>query len=289
MKYVKSPLNYIGGKYKLLSQIIPLIPTDIKCFVDLFGGGFNIGANVNCQNIIYNDVCIYLVDLLKNFYTHTEDYIHEKTIKFIEKYKLSRTDINSYEFYGCNSNDGLSKYNGPQYRKLREDYNRQQDWIRFYILILYSFNNQIRFNSNGQFNMPCGKRDYNLSLQRKEKSFLNVIHNKNIAFINNDFREYHFSQGDFIYCDPPYFNSVATYIENGLWDINDEKDLLSFLNTVDKSNGRFALSNNLKYDNPLLYKWKDKYNIHFLNTDYSNCNYHKINKSKDIEVLITNY
>ena len=35
-KYVKSPLNYTGGKYKLLPQIVPLFPEGIDTFVDLF-------------------------------------------------------------------------------------------------------------------------------------------------------------------------------------------------------------------------------------------------------------
>ena len=43
------------------------------------------------------------------------------------------------------------------------------------------------------------------------------------------------------------------------------------------------------YDNPFLDEWKDKYKIHYLNGDYVNCNYHKIDRSKDVEVLITNY
>ena len=33
---VKSPLNYTGGKYKLLNQIIPIFPNDLDLFVDLF-------------------------------------------------------------------------------------------------------------------------------------------------------------------------------------------------------------------------------------------------------------
>lgn len=37
-KYIKSPLNYVGGKYKLLK--VPLFPKNIHTFVDLFGGGF---------------------------------------------------------------------------------------------------------------------------------------------------------------------------------------------------------------------------------------------------------
>ena len=93
----------------------------------------------------------------------------------------------------------------------------------------------------------------------------------------------------FIYCDPPYYNSVATYNENGGWSEKDEKDLLHCLDVVNEHSGRFALSNNLKYENPLLNEWKEKYNVHYLNGDYSNCNYQKKDKSKDIEVLITNY
>ena len=64
--------------------------------------------------------------------------------------------------------------------------------------------------------------------------------------------------------------------------------MLDFLDIVDR-HGNFALSNNLKYKNPFLDKWKDKYNVHYLNSDYSNCNYQKKDKSQDIEVLITNY
>lgn len=55
-------------------------------------------------------------------------------------------------------------------------------------------------------------------------------------------------------------------------------------------NTRWALSNNLKYDNEFLDSWKDKYNVHYLSASYLNCNYHKKNReTKDIEVLITNY
>lgn len=34
----KNPFNYVGAKYKILSQIFPLFPPQIKNFVDLFGG-----------------------------------------------------------------------------------------------------------------------------------------------------------------------------------------------------------------------------------------------------------
>lgn len=34
----KNPFNYIGAKYRLLPQLLPLFPPNITTFVDLFGG-----------------------------------------------------------------------------------------------------------------------------------------------------------------------------------------------------------------------------------------------------------
>ena len=46
MEYVKSPLNYTGGKYKLLPQLLELFPKQVNTFVDLFAGGGNVSVNV---------------------------------------------------------------------------------------------------------------------------------------------------------------------------------------------------------------------------------------------------
>ena len=62
MNYIKSPLNYTGGKYKLLPQIIPLFPSKINTFVDLFGGGFNVGINIDANNVIYNEKDFHVVE-----------------------------------------------------------------------------------------------------------------------------------------------------------------------------------------------------------------------------------
>lgn len=246
------------------------------------------GINVKSEHLVYNDTCTQVVDLLKNFYKYDAEYVHKQIMHTIASFGLSRSDINGYEKYGCNSNNGLGEYNKPKYLKLREEYNNSPNWIKFYTLITCSFSNQIRFNSKGQFNMPYGKRDFNTSLQDKLKLFIDEMHRRNIQFWNKDFRDCNFFSDDFIYCDPPYYNSIATYNENGGWSESDEKDLLNMLDVVDK-HGKFALSNNLKYNNPILDKWKNKYNVHYLNGDYSNCNYQKKDKSEDVEVLITNY
>ena len=52
---IKSPLNFTGGKYKLLDQIIPLFPKNISTMIDLFSGGSNVGVNIEANKIISID------------------------------------------------------------------------------------------------------------------------------------------------------------------------------------------------------------------------------------------
>lgn len=274
--YIKSPLNYVGGKYKLLPQILPLFPENISTFVDLFGGGFNVGINVNAEHIVYNDISNPVVELLHELKS-------KDTVELLE-------EIDDYI-----KNYDLSKENKEGYLLLREDYNSgNKTPMKFYTLLCYAFNNQIRFNKNGEYNMPFGKdrSSFNPTLRQKFIDFVEILHSRDCSFMNVSFDKFDFEDfdsNDFVYCDPPYFNSVASYNENGGWTEEHEKNLLELLDKLNDKGVRFALSNNLKYDNPLLDGWKNKYKVHYLNGDYSNCNYQKKDKSKDIEVLITNY
>ena len=117
--------------------------------------------------------------------------------------------------------------------------------------------------------------------------FWKLIRSKQIGFESQDFRDYIRYSSGFLYCDPPYFNSVGSYNERKGWTIQDETDLRNLL--VEYKN-KFALSNNLKYNDTLLDWCNDNgFKVHYLNNSYSNCSYNKKDESKDCEVLITNY
>lgn len=277
-KYIKSPLNYTGGKYKLLNQILPLFPEDINTFVDLFTGGCNVAINVNANRIIANDLCSEVISVYEGIQNGTT----EENIRMIEE------TINEYS---------LSKENKEGYLELRSYYNEgNKDWYIFYTLIAYAFNNQIRFNKKGEFNIPFGKdrSDFNPALKQKFRDFSDAIHNKNIKFTNYDFRKLSvdkLKENDFVYLDPPYLITDATY--NMGWNEEAEKDLLSLCDRLNEKGIKFAISNVLEHNgskNEILTEWSKKYNINYLNYNYSNCNYHKKdNGHKSIEVLITNY
>lgn len=304
LELIQSPLNYTGGKFKLLPQILPLFPANIDIFVDLFCGGANVGVNVKSNKTILNDTNDNLTLLFSMFKNLGDDFL-PLVDEIIEKYQLSQSSKYGYDYYNCDSNTGLAPYNKDKFLKLRDDFNNSKDigyyhYAMLYTLILYSFNNQIRFNSNGHFNLPVGKRDYNEKMKQKLQKFIDRLKGKDYKFSNLDFRDFDIStlnSNSFVYADPPYLITCATYNEQGGWNEADEHDLLDFLNDLQKNNIKFALSNVLRSkgkENSILIDWtqrnSDKYKVINLNYSYNNSNYQTKNKNEITEeVLIINY
>ena len=280
MEYVKSPLNYTGGKYKLLPQLLELFPKQVNTFVDLFAGGGNVSVNVKAEKVVFNDLMWQVPEMLQEF----KKIGVEESLRKIDGY------ISSYD---------LSKENKEGYLALRELYNKgKSDPLMLYTLICYSFNNQIRFNNKGAYNMPFGKdrSSFNPTLREKFIIFVQSLQSMEIQFSSKDFRELDLDtlgENDFVYCDPPYLITVASYNENGGWGEQAERDLLAKLDTLDKAGVKFGLSNVFESkgkENIILKEWAKGYTVHYLDHTYSNCSYHKKDKqSKDIEVFITNY
>lgn len=299
---IKSPLNFTGGKYKLLPQILPLFPNTVDTFVDLFCGGCNVAINVTAQNIICNDSDEKLIGLL-SFFNQTKINDLFLTIdKIITDFNLSDSNKNGYASYNCNSSVGLGKFNKTSFCNLRNHFNtlKTNNALYFpmlYVLIVYAFNNQIRFNFDGKFNLPVGKRDFNIRMQNKLKVFLSALENRRIVFSCKDFSEVNptmLAKNDFVYADPPYLITCATYNENK-WNESQERKLLEYLDILSRQGIRFALSNVLSTDNKtniILQDWLNinkNYICHHLDFSYKNSNYHKKNIAKTDEVLITNY
>ena len=222
----------------------------------------------------------------------------------IKKYDLSDIKTRGYDFYNCSSSNGLAEYNRDKYLKLRADFNCAENhdedyYIMLYVLIVYAFNNQIRFNRKGEFNLPPGKRDFNQKMQKKLKTFIGLIHEQNVEFTSLDFRELdvdRLNKNDFVYAGPPYLITCASYNEQDGWKRNDEIDLLQVLDELTSQGIRFALSNVLEakgLENKILKNWiesRPAYKMIDLNYSYTNSNYQRQNKEqKTREVLVVNY
>lgn len=280
-KYIKSPLNYIGGKYKLLPQLMKYFPTDINTFVDLFSGGFNVGINVKSKKTVCNDINYFIIDLYKELYNDSVENILEKINNNIKLY-------------------GLSKENENAYKNFRIHYNETKDPIDLYTLTCYSFNYQFRFNNNREYNNPFGRNRSQFSENMKNNLILfsHKLKNMNIDFSSKEFDKVsieNLGNEDFIYCDPPYLITTGSYNDGNRgfkdWKEEEELKLYNFLDKANEKNIKFALSNVIEHkgkQNVLLKEWSKKYKVIYLDNDYSNSSYNT-KKGKSKEVLIINY
>lgn len=308
MSYIKSPINYTGNKYRILDQITPYFPEKINTFVDLFCGGATVGFNVEADNIILIDSNEKIINLLKFLAQNNINNTIEQVESLINNYGLSYSYKNGYSYYKdlgyVDGNNGLKNYNKDGYYKLRNDYNSLKNKtskkanIMLYTLMVYAFNNDIRFNNNGEFNLPVGKTDFNKNNYNKLIDFYDRAKHINYKFICADFNSKEVKDilldADYVYCDPPYLITTAVYNENNGWSENKEEELLNLLQYAHENGKMFALSNVLTKTgktNSLLKNWieNNNYNKIPINYHYRSASYNKKNRdSSEEEVLVVN-
>ena len=253
-KYIKSPMNYIGGKYKLLPQILPNFPNYIGTFVDLFSGGCNVAINVNANNIICNDINKKIIELFETF----------KNTELSEILYKIKTRITEYN---------LSKENEEGFKKFRDFYNTTQNPIDLYTLACYSFNYQFRFNNNLEYNNPFGRNrsQFSDNMEHNLIAFVSKLQKLNIEFLNEDFTQISLdtlTPDDLIYCDPPYFITTGTYNDGNRgfkdWKVEQENALYDYLDKANEQGIKFALSNVIEHKgkvNEILLEWSKKYKV----------------------------
>lgn len=308
-KLIKSPLNYTGNKYRILDQMDAWIPQDINCMIDLFCGGATVGLNVTAKKVIFVDNNERVINLLVYLSKQNFDKFLSNCEKLIEQYGLSYSFKYGYKFYrnmcnDSNSNNGLKDYNTKGFYRMRDDYNALKDKttdkanLLLYLLMVYAFNNDIRFNSDGCFNLPVGKTDLNKMNIDKVREYIERVNSMETQYICASFTELEgmrlIEQADFVYMDPPYLISNAVY--NSGWTNVQEYALLDFIDRLIERRINFALSNVIekvgRTNEPLSY-WchhnADLVDVHHIDYHYRGASYHKTNRNaKEQEVLITN-
>ena len=280
-KYIKSPLNYIGGKYKLLPQIMPLLPKNINTFVDLFCGGGNVGVNADCKKLVFNDMNTILMEMFRAFATMNLSDLLNQIDKTISKWNLSMT-------------------NEAAFITFREYYNKTRNPIDLYVLSCFSFNYQFRFNNKHEYNNPFGRNrsHYSDTMKNNLIRFVEKVKFTSADFVSYDFLLFpieNLTEKDFVYCDPPYLITTGSYNDGNRgfknWTAESDIALYTLLDSLNEKGIRFALSNVFTHKgefNNILIEWAKKYTVHHLQKDYSNSSYNTTRRESD-EVLVTNY
>ncbi len=298
-KIKRSPLFYVGDKYKLMCQLVNLFPKEVNDFYEPFVGGGTVFLNVEAKKYYLNDIDKHFINihklLIKNSSNPAQFFKNVEII--IHKYKLSRSykeDVIPATLKKDWKKTYFARFNKEGYEKLKECVNnyKKNDPLILYILLIYGFNRMLRFNGGGKFNLPVGNVDFNKNVVNALNNYFNFVHDKKITITSKDFKRFFsdkkYLKNDFVYLDPPYLITASEY--NKIWNNKTESDLLDMVDNLNKKGVKFALSNVTHYNgskNDLLLKWIKKYKVHKIESNY--ISYHNNGKKKINEVLITNY
>lgn len=295
----RSPLFYVGDKYKLITEIKTHFPQNINTFVEPFVGGGSVFMNVEAQNYILNDLDSHVISLHKflcSFNRKTQKFF-DTLFALIKQYGLSCSylyDIVPQELKSQFVKTYYARFNKEAFNQLKSDFNKEhrEDLFYLYTLLIYGFNRMLRFNRFGDYNLPVGNVDFNKNTFDALVDYFAITKDKQIRWKNFDFHRFfqrlQVTEQDLIYLDPPYLITFSEY--NKYWNEETERDLLQILDTLNERHIRFAISNVTHYRgtvNRIFLEWSEQYNSYPIKSNY--ISYHDNTIKSFSEVLVTNY
>lgn len=234
---IKSPMQWVGGKNRILSNIKYYIPTKYNNYYELFLGGGSLLFNLKHNN----SFCTELNTILCLTY---------ETIKLNLKELLSKLDNIQNEYNKLNIEDRKKYYidirkHFNELKTLINNNNNNNLLIVCYFLFLNKtcFNALYRENSKGHFNVPFGNGN-NIDLYN-HSNFSNLskfLHNITIKNENYTYYLDKIKSGDFVYIDPPYYNTFTTYNKQK-WTNNDDISVIKTFDNLTKIGVACILSN----------------------------------------------
>jgi Adenine-specific DNA methylase len=277
--FYESPLNYIGSKSQSVQEILEYVPKGITSFYDLFGGGFNVGINATASEIIYNDINYFVKDIIESFNKHTTYNFVSYVNKIINQFGLKAGDTDSY-------NAVRAYYNKLPHQK--------RDPRLLFTIIMYGFQQQIRFNGSHDFNNPVGARWFNDKVLEKLISFSRKIKELPCSFFSMNYLdlEPQIRKSIFVYMDPPYQLTNGSYNDGKRgfsgWSSQQENDLFEFADRLNTAGISFMLSYVIEHKgaiNKKLLDWIESRNYKLITLN----DVIGIAGSRRKEILVINY
>lgn len=270
------PLKCQGIKTKLAEWIKDhsTFENNGTWFEPFMGSGV-VGFNVRPRRAIFADVNPHII----NFYNAIKS--SEVTAGIAKEFLEHEGDL-------------LQKQGESYYYEVRERFNKDSKPLDFLFLNRACFNGVMRFNKKGGFNVPFGHKP-----QRFAKSYITKIANQ-IKYVTQSVSQYDWTfvcldfrkliptatDGDFIYCDPPYIGRHVDYYNS--WGEQEERELYDLLSATP---AKFILStwhSNRYRSNPAIEKYTYRFTIltreHFYHVGAS-----EENRNPMLEAIVLNY
>lgn len=198
-------IKYRGGKSKEISHFISNMPSDYNRYIEPFLGGGALYFYLEPEKAIINDVNTKLYA----FYQEMKISYPIARMQLDEIQKIYEENQKIYEALKKNHPDErMENKNEAFYYRMRDMFNHKID-LEYLEAVIYFYINKtaysgmIRYNSNGDFNVPFG-RYKNLNTKLITNKHYELLQRTEIY--NKDYSEiFSMAQSDdFIFLDPPY-------------------------------------------------------------------------------------
>lgn len=202
---LKPMIKYRGGKSKEIPAIMWRIPRFRGRYFEPFFGGGALFFHLEPREAVINDINPQLMQ----FYSGVRDnyYSLRRELDEIEHlYALNREEFNRLK--AIHPNERVEDKNEELYYHLRAQYNgiepkQYSDALLYYYINKTAYSGMIRYNSQGEFNVPFGRYG---SLNTKSVSILHSNLLKRAEILNLDYSTVFdlTDTDDFMFLDPPY-------------------------------------------------------------------------------------
>lgn len=270
-------LKWVGGKGRLISQLLPLFPIEFNAYYEPFFGGGAVFYELLPETGQINDINPSLIGAYTNIRDHVKD-----VIAMLEQIEIDYLKLNE---------DARRE----QYYLYRDEYNAEKpSTIRKTALLIFlnrtGFNGLYRENSKGGYNVPFGKYA-NPTICDKPTLLACSQALKKLKITNVSFVEAvkNAKAGDFVYLDPPYYPVNATsnftsYSVDG-FSGEDQLRLKELFDDLTKRGVKAALSNS---DTPFIRDLYKDYRQEFVKAGRA-INSVASKRGKISEIVVLNY
>ena len=279
-------LKYRGGKSKEIPMFQKYIPSDYDTYIEPFVGGGAVYFYIEPQKAIINDINSKLI----NFYLNVRDNYPEMRSELDDLQTVYEENQRIYKQKKNQTPDErVENRNEALYYSMRDMYNgkivsRYLDGVLYYFINKTAYSGMIRFNSNGDYNVPYGRYpNFNTKIITQEHSNLlqkSEVYNTDYCNIFNMA-----SSKDFMFLDPPYdciFNDYGNIdMMNGFDESEHRRLAADFRNLSCRALmviGKTPLTEDL-YSPFIKYEYDKCYAVNIRNRF----------KSDAVHIIVTNY
>ena len=207
-------VKWSGSKRKQAEKIINRMPREIGTYYEPFCGGCSVLRRLlsSKEHHVNAFVCSDANSDLINLW----NAIRDCPVFIVNKYAQMWNELNK-------DNDlGRKK---DYFNQVRERFNATRQPHDFLFIMRTTTNGMPRYNKDGKFNNSFHVTRNGIEPERLNKviqEWSNVLRERSVEFVCQDYRKVNPEKGDFLYLDPPYAGTTGMYyggIElNPLWD-----------------------------------------------------------------------